>query len=208
MSTLLHINASARHDESYSLRTSRAFIEAWLERTPDGIVETWNLHEDKPPDFGELASKGKYAIMKGETAPPEATDAWSKVERTIERFKKADLLVFSVPMWNFGIPYVLKQLIDVIVQPGYTFRVDSTGYHGLLTSTKAFVSYARGGSYDESSGAAALDHQKPYFDQILGFMGIKAPASVVIEPTMAGREKGAEVLEQAMAKARDAARLF
>ena len=32
-------------------------------------------------------------------------------------------------MWNFGIPYKLKQWIDVITQPGLAFRFDpAQGY--------------------------------------------------------------------------------
>jgi FMN-dependent NADH-azoreductase len=30
------------------------------------------------------------------------------IEEVIERFKSADWYLFSLPMWNFGVPYVLK----------------------------------------------------------------------------------------------------
>jgi FMN-dependent NADH-azoreductase len=29
----------------------------------------------------------------------------------------ADAYLFSVPMWNAGVPYVLKQWIDIITEP-------------------------------------------------------------------------------------------
>ena len=52
----------------------------------------------------------------------------------IERFKGADKYLFSLPMWNFGIPYKLKHYIDVLVQPTYTFSFSpKEGYKGLVT---------------------------------------------------------------------------
>ena len=51
-------------------------------------------------------------------------------------------------MWNFGIPYILKHYIDLIVQPGLTFSFSpSEGYKGLVTGKPVTVVYARGGAY-------------------------------------------------------------
>ena len=78
--------------------------------------------------------------------------AWKRVTGVIERFKSADWYLFSLPMWNFGVPYVLKHLIDVIVQPGLTFSFSPTeGYKGLVTGKKAVAVYARGGAYGSGS---------------------------------------------------------
>jgi FMN-dependent NADH-azoreductase len=47
-------------------------------------------------------------------------------------------------MWNGGIPYILKQFVDVISQPGAVFAVDpDTGYTPLLSDRgkKAVVVY-------------------------------------------------------------------
>lgn len=57
------------------------------------------------------------------------------VEDVIEQFTAADKYLFSLPMWNFGIPYKLKHYIDVIVQPGYTFsftKKDTRAYTRAL----------------------------------------------------------------------------
>jgi hypothetical protein len=43
-------------------------------------------------------------------------------------------------MWNFGIPYKLKHWIDVITQPGLTFRFDpAQGYLPLLKDRPTVV---------------------------------------------------------------------
>ena len=43
---------------------------------------------------------------------------------TFRRFDAADRYLFSVPMWNAGVPYILKQFIDVVSQPGLVFGFD------------------------------------------------------------------------------------
>ncbi len=39
-----------------------------------------------------------------------------------EELNAASVLVVSSPMWNFSFPYVLKQYIDIAVQPGINFK--------------------------------------------------------------------------------------
>ena len=38
-----------------------------------------------------------------------------------EELNSSPLLVISTPMWNFSFPYVLKQYVDIAVQPGINF---------------------------------------------------------------------------------------
>jgi FMN-dependent NADH-azoreductase len=53
------------------------------------------------------------AIFAGQTPQGDQAAAWEAAERTFER-DSAEHLAFSVPMWNAGIPYILKQLVGVI----------------------------------------------------------------------------------------------
>jgi FMN-dependent NADH-azoreductase len=104
----------------------------------------------------------------------------------IAHFKEADKYVVSLPMWNFGIPYRLKQYIDILVQPGYTFTADENGYEGLMKDKPIVVVYARGGAYVTGSEYEAFDLQKKYMELVLGFMGFQNGLSIVVEPTMHG----------------------
>ena len=58
----------------------------------------------------------------GEPFTDPQRDAFAVTERIALRFALADRVLISTPMWNFGIPYKLKQWIDVITQPGLAFR--------------------------------------------------------------------------------------
>ena len=131
--------------------------------------------------------------MHGKDHSQKDKEVWGRVVGVIEQFKSADKYVFAVPMWNFSIPYRLKQYIDIIVQPGYTFGVTQAGYEGMVKNKPVFIAYARGGEYKPGSPAEAFDLQKRYLELILGFMGFTDIRSVVVEPTLAAGPDTAKV---------------
>jgi FMN-dependent NADH-azoreductase len=125
-----------------------------------------------------------------------------------DEFKSADKYVFSLPMWNFGIPYKLKHYIDLIAQPGQTFSFDpETGYSGLVTGKPLVAIYARGGAYS-SDDMKGIDFQKGYLDFLLGFLGFKGIQSVVVEPTLGSPEDVRSMEADALQEARRLAAQF
>ena len=181
MSKVLYIKASPMKERSNSIAAADAFVEAYKKLHPDDHVKTIDLFSVKLPEFDFVAASGKYKIMRGKPHSPEEKQAWDKVVAVIAEFKDADKYVLAVPMWNFSIPYRLKQYFDVIVQPGQTFTVDSTGnYKGLVTGKPVFVAYASGGDYPAQTPAEAFDLQKKYIQLILGYMGLTDIRSVVV----------------------------
>jgi FMN-dependent NADH-azoreductase len=184
MSKLLYIQASPRAERSHSRAVADEFVKVYQAANPADEIDTIDLFTKELPPFDGLAVQAKYTIMHGKDHSDEEKDAWSKVETVIERFKSADKYVFAVPMWNFGIPYRLKQYIDLIVQPGYTFSVTPEGeYEGLITGKPTLVVYASGGEYSEMP---QVDHQKPYMDLLLGFIGLTDTKSISVAPTLMG----------------------
>src|SRR5438105_8475672 len=133
MSRLLHISSSPRGAASESLQIASVFIEAFRDAHPDAEVDTWDLWDGSLPAFGPAAAAAKMTVFGGQTPQGEQAVAWRAALDTFARFDAADLLLFSAPMWNSGIPYILKQFIDVISQPGLVFEVDpQAGYTPLL----------------------------------------------------------------------------
>jgi len=187
MSKLLYIQASPRIQRSHSIAVADAFVAAYEQHNAEDEIVTVNLFEASIPNFDGLAVPAKYTILHGQAHSDEEMRAWKNIERVIEQFTSADKYVFAVPMWNFGIPYRLKQYIDVLVQPGYTFSYsEAEGYQGLVVGKPALVVYARGGEYPAGSEAEAFDMQSKYVALVLGFMGFKDVRSVVVEPTLQG----------------------
>ncbi|RMG57469.1 MAG: FMN-dependent NADH-azoreductase, partial [Deltaproteobacteria bacterium] len=118
---VLHIEASPMKGESFSSRAAEALISTLRETHPDWEVERLDLWVEEIPYFDGRAASGKYKVMRGLPHSPEEAEAWEKVKGEIERFSSADLVIISSPMWNFGIPFRLKQYLDVVIQPGLTF---------------------------------------------------------------------------------------
>ena len=95
-----------------------------------------------------------------------------EITSIVDQFKNADSYLFSLPMWNFSIPYKLKHYIDLISQPGLTWSFSPKRLPGLITGKSATLILARGGEYS-SSAEAAYDFQKTYMEMILRFIGLQ-----------------------------------
>lgn len=186
MKTLLHIEASPRKARSHSLNAARRLGDAWLAAHPGGHIDTLDLWAAPLPAFNEAALDAKYAILHGQPFTAEQKAAWDSITALAERFKAADSILISTPMWNFTIPYILKHYFDLIIQPGLTFSYSpETGYTGLVTGKKAAVVYARGGAYGPGSGAEAYDLQTKTVRQLLGFIGVTDVEDILVEATLA-----------------------
>jgi len=205
MNKLLYIQASPQGKLSFSIKVADAFIKAYRARYPGDKIEKVNVFNEDLPPLDGFALSCKYKVLHGLEPSPDEKKAWKVVEKFISRFKSADKYVMAVPMWNFGIPYRLKQYLDVIVQPGYTFSFDpEKGYSGLVTGKPVLVVYARGGDYPEGTGGETLDFQKRYMDVILGFMGFTDIRSGVVQPTlMKGPDVAAQKVEETIAKVKE-----
>jgi FMN-dependent NADH-azoreductase len=204
MSRLLYIESSPRKQRSASIQIAKTFISEYERTHPGDTVETLDLWSITLPEFDGHVIDSKYVILHGLEHTDEQRQAWSRVEKVISQFTGADKYLFSLPMWNFGIPYKLKHYIDVIVQPGYTFSFSpEEGYKGLVTGKPIAAIYARGGAYGSGTGAEAYDLQRPYLEHILGFMGFADFQTILVEPMLASpedKEKGMEAArEQAKA---------
>lgn len=209
MAKLLHIESSPRKDRSASIAVAHAFLDEYSKTHSGDTVETLDLWKTELPVFDGDVINSKYVIMHGKEHTPEQKKSWGAVEKVIAHFKGADKYLFSLPMWNFGIPYKLKHYFDVIVQPTYTFSFSpAEGYKGLMTGKQVAVVYARGGGYPPGSGGEALDLQKRYLELILGFIGLTDPKSIVIEPTLAKPDQVDKTLEEARKKAETVAASF
>ena len=206
MSKLLHLSASPRGTASESLAIAATFVDTFSDVRPDIAVEHWDLWDGTLPPFGAAAAGAKMSIFAGQEPSGEQAAAWAAVHRTFERFAAADYYLFSVPMWNHGVPYILKQFIDVVSQPGLVFGFDGhTGYTGLVTGKKAVVVYTSAVYGDDRGPQFGVDFQAPYFNDWLRWAGITDVTQITFRPNLAvdDPEPGRQA---AHAAARDAAK--
>jgi FMN-dependent NADH-azoreductase len=211
MAKLLYVECSPRKTTSASIEVSRAFLDAYVAAHPGDEVETYDIWAKDLPEFGEDALNAKYAGLYGTGRTPEQDAAWARLEALAAPFLAADKLLFAAPLWNFSIPYRLKQLIDLISQKDILFAFDDAGFRGLLKAKKAAVIYARGLDYAPSSAwtpGESYDFQKPYMKAWLQFIGVSQIHSIVVERTLFGLEAEQEARAVAKTAAADLARRF
>jgi FMN-dependent NADH-azoreductase len=210
MSNVLYIQSSPIKEISYSIKAADAFIEQYRRKNPKDQIIKLNIFDAQLPAFDGPAAEAKYKILHGKTHTEKEAKTWNIIERTIEQFKSADKYVLSVPMWNFSIPYKLKQYIDILVQPGLTFTYsDQKGYEGLVKNKPIVIFYARGGTYPAGTAYEAYDLQSKYVELIFRFIGFEKIQSVFIEPTLlAGANTAEEKLRQAIETAKELAEKF
>lgn len=193
MARLLYIEASPRKERSVSAGAATAFLDAYHAANPNDAIDLLDIWTENLPAVDQEAFDAKYAGLAGQQRTPSQEAAWQKLDKYAQRFRAADKILMAVPMWNFAIPYRLKQLIDVVSHKDLLFTFDERGLNGLLTKTKAMVIYARGISYEAGgmTPAAEWDHQKPYVELWLKFVGVPSVSSLIIEKTLMEDQKEA-----------------
>jgi FMN-dependent NADH-azoreductase len=209
MTTFLHIAASPRGAASQSLQIADAFLDVYRTTHPDDTVLTWDLWDGTLPEFGPAAAGAKMTVFGGGRPKGAQADAWQSALATFARFDAADRLLFSVPMWNSGVPYILKQFIDVVSQPGAVFGVDAeTGYVPLLAGRgkRAAVIYTSAVWGPALGPEFGRDFQSTYFEDWLRWTGIDDVTAIRSHPTLTG--DAAQALQDAQASARDIAKEF
>lgn len=202
--SMLFVNASPRGTRSESLRLAEALLEARRLADPEAVVDRLDVFEDPLAAFSTDAASAKMAIIAGASPDAAAVAAWKDVERTAARVEAADTLLFTVPMWNAGIPWALKLFIDTVTQPGIAFRFDpADGYRGLLGGRQAIAIYT---SQVYSTGVDArfgVDHHSTFFESWLRFIGIEQIEAIRLQPTHPGGTDLADRREAALARARE-----
>lgn len=208
MTTLLHIECSPRKQRSASLEVARQFIDRYQQHHPQTRLETLDLWGMQLPEFDEEMLNAKYAGLNGTPLSPRQQTAWDQLKHLAAHLHRADILVLSVPLWNFSIPYKLKHFIDLVSQKDILFSFDpQRGLQGLLKNKTAVGAYACGMDFSAQSATPAerFDFQKPYVAAWLEFIGISDVHELSVEKTILGEDVDRQARLAASQQARDLA---
>jgi FMN-dependent NADH-azoreductase len=185
MSKLLYVISSPRGAQSESRAIAEEFLDAYQRSDPNVAVDVLDLWTQRLPVYGGQGVAAKMAVFAGQTPSGAQAAAWAEVRRIFDRFDAADEYLFTVPMWNHGVPWVLKHLIDTISQPGMVFGFDpETGYTGLLAGKRAVVVYTSAVYYEGASLAFGADFHRAYFNDWLRWAGISEVSEVRFQPNL------------------------
>ncbi len=205
MTKLLHIIASPRDTASKSNALALAHIAAERRANANLVVDTLDLWREPLPDFNGNSAAAKMTFFgEGELEGTKKT-AWDNIVQIAERFTRAERYVLAVPMWNGGIPYRLKQYIDIITQPGLLFGFDpADGYSGLLQNKRATVFYTSGVYAPGVTASFGLDFHSTYLDWWLNFIGVSDIETVRFQPSLLTADP-AKAFQEAIADAQQVA---
>lgn len=166
MKTLLQINSSINAGNGESSQLASEFVAGWKAGNPASKVVVRDLASDPVPHLTAERFLAFLAKPEARSTQQQAVVAYS--DALIEELRRADVIVLGLPMYNFGVPSMLKAYFDHIARAGVTFRYTEKGPVGLLTGKKAYVFAARGGMY----AGTALDTQTAYVRDFFHFLGI------------------------------------
>lgn len=201
MSKLLYIESAPLKSRSHTIAVYRAFEEAYRAAHPLDEIEHLDLWQLALPPFDAQTLEAKFAVLRKNEFTAEQLERWQSVRRISQHFNSADKYVFGVPMWNFGVPYVLKHYIDVVTLPGENWTWSpTTGYGTILSGKKALAIYASANVHAEA-GPDADDFQRPFMRRWLRFIGVDDVSEITVTPTLSDPTTVARLRTEAIAEA-------
>ncbi len=162
--TILRIDSSARTNGSITRNLTDAYIKT-RQAAGDVNLITRDLS-------GGLPFVTEDWVGANFTPEEDRTEAQKSILSTsdtlIEELKAADEIVIGLPIYNFGMPAVLKAWIDQVARARVTFKYTENGPVGLLKGKRATILLASGGT----EAGSAVDFALPHLKHVLGFIGI------------------------------------
>jgi FMN-dependent NADH-azoreductase len=173
---VLNIEVSPRGSESASRHVSQYLIGKFK----DAKITTRDLDRNPLPHVNGLTAGAFFTPVEKHT--PEQAEAIKGSDDAVQELLAADVVVISTPMWNFGMPSVLKAWIDHIVRPGKTFSFGPEGLKALVSGKKVYVVVSSGSVFSEGP-FAAYDQISPSIKTALGFIGMTDVTLIRVEGT-------------------------
>jgi FMN-dependent NADH-azoreductase len=169
MKKILHIISSPKGENSFSVKLGNAIINKITDANPGSTVQVKDLTKNPFPHLEEATLNAFFTPSENHT--PENKEALKNSDQAIAEINDADVMVIGAPLWNFGVPSVLKAWIDHIARANVTFKYSEAGAEGLIKDKVVYIAMASGGIY--SSGPfQAFDFVSTYLKGLLGFLGM------------------------------------
>lgn len=177
---LLNIEVSPNGENSSSRQASRHLLEKFKKDIPGISITTRDLDAQPIPHL-RRADIGA-AFTPAEARSLEQQEVIKFSDQLVDELLASDVIIISTPVWNFGLPSVLKAWVDHIVRVGRTFSFSSEGPKGLVPSKKVYVVVSSGSVF--SKGPYAVnDHFVRSISGILGFIGLTDIEIIRVEGT-------------------------
>lgn len=198
MKRILHIDSSPRHERSHSRKLTRKLRDKLFAKYPEHELTYRDLYVGTPPHVDVPWIEAAFSAQ--ENLEPHQKQALQISNTLVEEFLRADIFLIGTPMYNFGMPSVLKAYIDNILRLNRTFSFDPADknepYRPLVNGNKSmFVVVATGDDgFRRGEPFAEMNHLEPHLRTIFGFIGVDDITFIYCR----NAEYGGEKLEQSI----------
>ena len=171
---VLHVCANPKPTkDSASKQLAAAFFSTLVGINPDIEICNVELYKDPPPYLSYEAIRGSFfpIYIHGYTATKGELQAMDYADLQAALFNDSDVLVLTMPMWNFTMPAIMKAWIDQLMLPGKVFTLDKDeGPMPLHRVQKLILLAASGGIYRQGDVRDSLSSE---IERIFGWIGIE-----------------------------------
>lgn len=175
---ILQIISSPRGEASQTIQLSEAIIQKLKAKNSNASVTVRNLTVNPLPYIASnhIQSFNTPADIRSE----EQLETIKLSDELLAEIRDADTIVIGAPMYNFGVPAVLKSWIDHLARAGVAFTYTADGPVGLIKGKKVYLAIGSGSVYSEGD-YKAIDFIEPYLRTSLGFFGLTDVTAFRIE---------------------------
>lgn len=180
MTTILYITSSVREltpESTKHISITRQLGEQFITAFTQANKATEIIYRDlsiQPPSF--IDQRFIAAAFGGENITTEQQQALAESDRLIAEVEHADIIVIASPMYNYGMPAVLKAWFDQVIRINKTFSFDlARGDQPLapLLFGKEVVLLASWGESEFNQGEAryGFNHLSSHIEQLAPYLG-------------------------------------
>ena len=207
MKTILHIDTSARRTDneikeynSISKTLAATFMNKWLTvNTEDQVI-----YRDlglTPPAF--ISQDWIAAAFTPDSKKTDEQKILLNLSDTlINELDRADIILMSSPMYNYGMPAVLKAWFDQVIRINKTFSFDlARGDFPLkpIMSRKTLVLISSSGEFGFEIGGIRekMNHLGPHIEELGKYLGVDSFYEIKSEYQEFGDERHDKSLSDA-----------
>jgi FMN-dependent NADH-azoreductase len=205
--SLFRLDASIRLDGSHSREIADLVESEWRAAHPGATVVRRDIGQDALPSTA-WADATAAKFLPPEARNPAQRAAADLAARLTDELVAAHVLLFAVPLYNYGVSQHFKAWVDTVLADPRM----SPGAPPILAGKPAVLVTVRGGGYGPGTPRAGWDHATPWMRRILADVWQLALEVVETELTLVGVDPNldplAEVATSLRARAEEQARVY
>jgi FMN-dependent NADH-azoreductase len=171
---VLNVQASAGMERSLTRKLSASFLHMLTTRHENIGIDELDLVKNPPPFMTPDWIAGAFSKT---ALTQQQISALAQSEEYIRQVIEADLIVIGTPMYNYGMPAVLKAWFDQVARINKTFSFDlSRGDFPIepVLSGKKIIVFSSSGEFGFQKGGVreAHNHLVPHIKSCAHYLGV------------------------------------